>query len=113
MNKNERISAAQECFEANKHLKSVHVTSDGQCFSSENLAFEHQRSIKGSRTLTKEEEPLFVEREEEAASASTGSNTDLTKAQISEKLVALGVEVPEKATKPQLLALLEEAEAAQ
>ncbi len=55
MNKKERIGKAKDCFQADKQGKydELHVTSDGQCFGSDHVAFEHQKTVDKTEKVIK------------------------------------------------------------
>lgn len=40
------LEAVKACFDANESAKEFHVTSDGQCFHTENDAIAHSKSLE-------------------------------------------------------------------
>lgn len=43
---------AKDCFTADKECDKLFVTEDGNCFKSQNLASNHNRSIKDGKIIT-------------------------------------------------------------
>lgn len=69
MKKEERKKVAEEIFEANPTINEVHVTSDGQAFTTENSGINHEMEISGKRQLNDVDLPVKFERQAKAEKA--------------------------------------------
>ncbi len=102
--------AAQACFELNKNLDAVIVTSDGNCFTSKNLSDNHAKEARLDKAATVIVTRDMVEDEEvsnETAQPAAKPFKKMNKSELLNAVSELGIEVPEGATNKDIVALLE------
>ena len=109
MNKSEIQKIANSVFKANKDAKEVFITSDGFPFLSKNAADLHKNTNRGKKKL----EVIEVKNENFATSkkAAPKKEVKLSKMNLTlltELATSKGIEVPEKATKAEIITLIED-----
>ena len=105
--------AAISCFEMDKNLTEVQVTSDGDCFTDGNLLNNHVREAKldKSKTATITRDDVMPKVEEPTSDNAVAKPfSKMNKAELlAEVAKHEGMTVPDGATNKDIVALLEEA----
>jgi len=115
MNKTEIQKTAEGVFKSHPEAKGVFITSDGHAFLSKNSADLHKNTNRGKKKL----EVIEVKNDSFAASKKKAPKKDAPKKDapvslkkmnltlLTEVATSKGIEVPEKATKAQIIELIE------
>jgi hypothetical protein len=108
MNTTEIQKTADGVFKEHPEAKSVFITSDGHAFLSKNSADLHKNTNHSKKKL----EVIEVKNETFAASKTTEGVTEvklskMNKTLLTELAISKGIEVPEEATKAEIIALIE------
>jgi hypothetical protein len=104
-----------EIFKSNPNLKEVHMTSDGQCFYNDNDAKMHAKTLE-DKAVELVMNPTFLvdmevadEDKLDVGSGDAPALEDMTKAElVSFAKLNYNVELNQKATKPELLAAIDD-----
>jgi hypothetical protein len=104
MERNQRIAAAKEVLKANSSLKEVFVTQDGQCFTTEDRAYNHEFEVSGSKSVTDENKPILVTADEVATADKPIEK--MNKTELQAKATELGLEFEDNATNKQLIEII-------
>lgn len=102
-------------FESNPNLKEVHMTSDGQCFYNDNDAKMHAKTLE-DKAVELVMNPKFIaemevvdEEKLDGGSGDAPALEDMTKAELVQfAKLNYNVELKQKATKPELLAAIDD-----
>ncbi|WP_445720229.1 hypothetical protein [Flavobacterium sp.] len=104
-----------EIFKSNPNLKEVHMTSDGQCFYSDNDAKMHAKTLE-DKAVELVMNPTFLidievvdEEKLDGGSGDAPALEDMTKAELVQfAKLNYNVELNQKVTKPELLAAIDD-----